>query len=247
MSESLKVFENANLPTPEALLGALSNIKETCGNATGVAILKYDKTGHFVYGKNSDLVENGSKWAINVFSFIHGYIAWSADGDLLGETVKKMTEPLPDPGEAPANSPNGWQKQVGFNLRCVVGEDAGLEARYTTQSKGGLRAVAGIIAELEKQTVKDPSRPIPVVHPIHFDPKDARTFYDHKTKAYSRVLVPVFEIVDWIGGPQKSQPAPALVEAEVEDDTLTLGDVLVDEPKEGRRRRRRDADDEVAI
>lgn len=237
----MKVFESANIPSPDALLSALDNIKESCGSVGGIAIVKYDKTGHFVLGKNGDQVDPESLWAVNVFSFVHGYIAWSEDGELVGEVIGKMTEPLPDPGPAPAEAPKGWVKQIGFSMKCVAGEDEqGVEAKYTTNSKGGIRAVAGIIEEVEKQTRKDPNTPIPVVRLVSYSPKDQRTYYDHKNKAYSRVLVPVFEVVDWIGGapkaaaasaPQIAEPAAVAVESEP-----------AAEP-ERRRRRRVDADD----
>lgn len=240
MSESLKVFESANLPTPDALLDALANVKESCGSVGGIAIVKYDKTGHFVLGKNGEVVDPESLWAVNVFSFVHGYIAWSEDGELVGEVIGKMTEPLADPGPAPADAQKGWTKQIGFSLKCIEGEEIGVEAKYTTNSKGGIRAVAGIIEEVERQTRKDPSNPIPVVRMVSHSPKDQRTYYDHKNKAYSRVLVPVFEVVDWIGGapkaaaasaPQIAEPAAVVVEAEVEPE---------------RRRRRRVEQDDLA-
>ncbi len=47
-------------------------------------ILKMDKGGHWIYGAEQTEVESDSTWAVNPFSFIHGYIAWG-DGDVLGD------------------------------------------------------------------------------------------------------------------------------------------------------------------
>ena len=243
MSQSLKVFESSNLPTPEALIGALGNLKDTCGSS-GVAIMKYDKMGHFVYGQEMLGVEEGSTWAVNVFSFTHGYITWGGDktpdaGKLLGETIMKMTETLPNPGEAPANCTAGWQKQIGFTMRCVSGDDEGQEVRFSTQSRGGLRAVGTLIAAIGAQTAKDPSRPIPIVRLVDYDPKNPETYYDHKNRSYGRVLVPVFEIVDWAGTPTSGAIAEStVVDAEVE--------VVTEADDNSQRRRRRRTEDDVA-
>jgi hypothetical protein len=47
-------------------------------------------------------------------SFVHGYIAWG-DGEVLGEKMVPLTEPLPDVEAAPAGAEKGWEIQVGMS------------------------------------------------------------------------------------------------------------------------------------
>lgn len=245
MTTDIKLFENANLPTPEALVAALDNLKDSYGHAS-VAILKYDKTGRWVMGTDAELVGADSLWAINIFSFVHGLIAWGGDktasaGKLLGESLVKMTEAIPDPGKAPEDATLGWQTQLGFSLKCLEGEDEGQEVRFITQSKGGVRAVAELIGVISQHTKQDPSKPFPVVRLVNYDAKNPATFYDHKNKSYSRVFVPVFDIVEWIGGPKQQAPAIAPV-VEVAAEPPSYGEVAPDATV----RRRRSRPDDIS-
>lgn len=232
MSESL-TFKNANLPTPEALCGALDNLQEEYGTA-GTVIAKFAK-GHWTIGKDLEPIDASSTWAINPFSFIHGVVAFGGEGtpvegELLGEKIAPMTEPKPAVGPAPEHATSGWQTQLGFVMRCMSGDDEGLEARFTTNSKGGVRAIAELIGHLKAQVQKDPTRGIPVV-------KLGTSSYPHKNPSYGRIYVPTFEIVNWLGkqaaAPQVDAQAPPAVEVEAE----------VVETEQPMRRRRRTADD----
>jgi hypothetical protein len=73
-------FAKAGLPAVTSLSTALRAIENDVG-AVGSAILKMDRTGHWVFGADQTEVEDGSLWAVNPFSFVHGYIAW---GDGVG-------------------------------------------------------------------------------------------------------------------------------------------------------------------
>ena len=111
---SLVTFSQAGLPTVSNLSVALRKLEAEVGPA-GVAILKMDKTGHWVFGADQTEVEDDSTWAINPFSFVHVFIAWG-DGEVLGEKMVSVAEPLPDLDAAPGGAKNGWQKQVGLSL-----------------------------------------------------------------------------------------------------------------------------------
>ena len=78
---NLVTFSTANLPSVTSLSTALRALEKDVG-AAGVVILKMDKTGHWVFGADQTEVEDGSTWAVNPFSFVHGYIAWG-DGEVL--------------------------------------------------------------------------------------------------------------------------------------------------------------------
>ena len=181
-------FSNAGLPSVTNLSTALRSLEREVGPA-GVAILKMDKTGHWVFGADQTEVEEESTWAINPYSFVHGFIAWG-DGEVLGERMVSVAEPLPEMDAAPPQAKNGWQKQIGLSLQCVSGEDKGMDCRYATTAVGGVRAVQTIAAEIAGQVDKDPSKPVPIV-------RLKKDHYQHKS--YGKIYTPVFEIIDWVG------------------------------------------------
>ena len=199
---SLVTFSQANLPAVSNLSAALRKLEAEVGPA-GVAILKMDKTGHWVFGADQTEVEDDSTWAINPFSFVHGFIAWG-DGEVLGEKMVSVAEPLPDVDAAPGGAKNGWQKQVGLSLKCVSGEDQGLECRYATTSVGGVRSVQALAVAIATQVEKDQSKPVPVV-------KLGKDHYTHKS--YGRIYTPVFEVVEWVSMDGEAEEAPAAAEA----------------------------------
>jgi hypothetical protein len=194
-------FGNASLPVA-SLSSALRSISADVP-AGGSVILKMDKTGHWVYGADQTEVEDGATWAINPFSFIHGFIAWG-EGEVLGEKMVPVSQPLPEMDAAPPNAKRGWETQVGMSLKCLDGEDEGLEARYTVTSVGGKRAVQALALAIAQQVDADASKPVPVV-------ALKKEHYQHKS--YGRIYTPVFEILKWIGmdGPTEEvvEEAPA--------------------------------------
>jgi hypothetical protein len=180
----LATFSKANLP---ALTSALRNLQPVGGDV-GVAIIKMDKGGHWVFGADQTEVEEGSTWAVNPLSFVHGFIAWG-DGEVLAEKMVSIANPLPDLDEAPPGAKKGWESQVGMSLKCVSGEDKGLEARYTVTSVGGKRAVQTLAVALADQVEKDQTKPVAIV-------RLKKDSYQHKS--YGKIYTPVFEIVEWM-------------------------------------------------
>jgi hypothetical protein len=214
MNEVTK-FGNANLPSVQSLSQSLRalNTGTTLGNTV---ILKMDKTGHWVFGADQTEVEPDSLWAINPFSFTHGYIAWG-DGEVLGEKMVSVQQPLPELEPAPPQAKRGWEPQVGMSLKCISGEDKDMETRFSTTSVGGKRAVQVLALAIATQVDKDQSKPVPVV-------RLKKEHYTHKS--YGRIYTPVFEVVEWVSldGPDAEAPeAPAAEEPP---------------PEAGRRRRR---------
>ena len=185
---NLTTFSQAGLPAVSTLSSALRSIQAEVGPA-GVVILKMDKTGHWVFGADQTEVEDDAKWAVNPFSFVHGFIAWG-DGEVLGEKMTSVSNPLPELDEAPPQAKKGWETQVGMSLKCISGEDEGMEARYTVTSVGGKRAVQALAVAIANQVEVDQSKPVPVV-------LLKKEHYQHKS--YGRIYTPVFEIVEWVG------------------------------------------------
>jgi hypothetical protein len=199
---NLVAFSQANLPSVASLSTTLRALDKDVG-PSGVVILKMDKTGHWVFGADQTEIEDGSTWAVNPFSFVHGYIAWG-DGEVLAEKMVSVSEPLPNIDVAPPGAKKGWETQVGMSLKCLSGDDEGMEARYTTTSVGGKRSVQTLALAIAAQVEKDQPKPVPVV----------RLKKDHYThKSYGKIFTPVFEVVEWASMDGKTEEVDAPEEA----------------------------------
>jgi len=201
---NIVTFSQANLPAVSSLSTALRSLENDVSPA-GVAILKMDKTGHWVFGADQTEVEDDATWAVNPFSFIHGFIAWG-DGDVLGEKMVSVSQPLPELDGAPPAAKRGWETQVGLSLKCISGEDKGLEVRFSTTSVGGKRAVQALAVAIANQVEADQTKPVPVIYL-------KKEHYQHKS--YGKIYTPVFDIKEWVGmdaeasGETAEEEAPA--------------------------------------
>jgi hypothetical protein len=149
-----------------------------------------------VFGADQTEVEDDSTWAVNPFSFVHGFIAWG-DGEVLAEKMASVSQPLPELDEAPPGAKKGWETQVGLSLKCISGEDKGMEARYTTTSVGGKKAVQSIAVALAEQVDKDQAKPVAIV-------RLRKDHYAHKS--YGKIYTPVFEVIEWVS--MDGEPVP---------------------------------------
>jgi len=184
---NITTFSAANLPSVTSLSTALRALETDVG-AAGVVILKMDKTGHWVFGADQTEVEDDSTWAVNPFSFVHGFIAWG-DGEVLGEKMVSVSQPLPELEAAPPMARKGWETQVGMSMKCLSGEDKGMEVRYTTTSVGGKRSVQALAVAIATQVDTDPKLPVPIV-------LLEKEHYSHKS--YGRIYTPIFKITSWM-------------------------------------------------
>ena len=184
---NITTFSAANLPSVTSLSTALRALETEVG-AAGVVILKMDKTGHWVFGADQTEVEDDSTWAVNPFSFVHGFIAWG-DGEVLGEKMVSVSQPLPELEEAPPMARKGWETQVGMSMKCLSGDDKGMEVRYTTTSVGGKRSVQALAVAIATQVDADPKLPVPIV-------LLEKEHYSHKS--YGRIYTPIFKITSWM-------------------------------------------------
>lgn len=200
MSNLVK-FSGANLPSVVSLSTALRTIANDVSAST-TAIIKMDRTGHWVFGADQTEAEEDSRWAVNPFSFVHGFIAWG-DGEVLAEKLVSVTEPLPELEPAPPGAKKGWEPQTGLSLKCISGDDAGMEARFTTTSVGGRKAVQALAVAVATQVDKDKEKPVAIV-------KLGKDHYTHKS--YGRIYTPVFEVLEWVsmnGDESAEEAAPA--------------------------------------
>jgi hypothetical protein len=193
---NLVTFNTANLPAVQSLSTALRSIQSEVG-PVGSVILKMDKAGYWVYGADQTEVDDDATWAVNPFSFTHGFIAWG-DGEVLAEKVVSVSQPLPELEAAPPNAKKGWETQVGMSLKCLTGEDKNMEARFTTTSVGGKRAVQALAVAIAEQVEKDQAKPVPVI-------RLKKDHYQHKS--YGKIFTPVFEVIEWVAMTGESDTA----------------------------------------
>jgi hypothetical protein len=205
---NITTFSGANLPSVKSLATALRTIETDVGGA-GTVIIKMDKTGHWVFGAEQTEIEDDSTWAVNPFSFVHGYIAWG-DGEVLAEKMVSVSQPLPELEAAPPGAKKGWETQVGMSIKCLTGADMSMEARYTTTSVGGKKAVQALAVAIATQVEKDQENPVPVV-------ELGKEHYTHKS--YGRIFTPVFKVIDWSGmdGSTATEPNTEIESAFEED------------------------------
>jgi hypothetical protein len=125
-----------------------------------------------------------------------------------------VSEPLPEMEAAPPNAKRGWEAQIGMSLKCLSGEDKGMEARYTVTSVGGKKAVQALAVAIAEQVEKDQSKPVPVVHL-------KKDHYTHKS--YGRIYTPVFEVVEFVSMDGESDAPAAEAEAEAPAEAAPAG------------------------
>jgi len=205
---NITTFSGSNLPSVASLSTALRAIETDVG-AAGSVILKMDKTGHWVFGADQTEIEADALWAINPFSFVHGFIAWG-DGEVLGEKMVGVHQPLPELDVAPPNAKKGWETQVGMSLKCISGEDKGMEARYTTTSVGGKKAVQALAVAIATQVENNQDKPVPVV-------VLGKEHYQHKS--YGRIFTPIFGVKEWVGMDAETSEPNTEVESAFEEET----------------------------
>jgi hypothetical protein len=204
---NLTTFKSAGLPAVTDLALALKN-NLNVASEMGVTIIKMDRTGHWVFGADQTEIEDDSTWAVNPFSFVHGYIAWG-DGEVLAEKMGSVSQPLPELEAAPPGAKKGWETQVGFSMKCLDGADKDMEVRYTTTSVGGKKAVQALAVAIATQVEKDQDKPVPVV-------VLGKEHYTHKS--YGRIFTPIFKVMEWasMDGKAEVEEAPEAIEAPVD-------------------------------
>ena len=222
------------LPASVLAMQGLANSVAELGAApgTGEQYMKMTRSGDFVFGVDEIEVEENSHWAINPTAFLHGWICWGTEaqgtsGQMLGEIMAPATGPLPAQTSLP-DKPGDWKKQVAISLRCMDGEDEGVQCVFNTNSIGGLKAYGALVGAVVARVNEGEAACVPVV-------TLSSSFYNHKNKTYGKIYTPEFKIQKWItldglgeADEEVAEEAPAKAKAEPE------------EKAPARRRRRRD-------
>ena len=167
----------------------------TTGNG-GAQYLKMDKgNGDWIFGAEETVVEDGSLWAINPASLMHGWVAWDSDagGAPVQEIMVSINRDLPAEGSLPeAKNSKGnmlqYQQQRSVQAICVKGEDEGTLVEYKQSSVGAMKLFAEITNKLLDQLDKDPEKLVAIVE---FKSES------YKHKKYGRIFNPTWPVVEW--------------------------------------------------
>lgn len=157
----------------------------------GKPFLRLLRHGVWVYGQEDMDVQEGSRWVVNPLSIQHGYSCWTKYDDkrkneLLGEAMTPIWDAKPAHPE-PING-FGWGEQRSIELKCITGEDEGIEVTYKISSTGGMRAIDGLLSDMQSQLANNRAFPCPVLE-LEVDS------YQHTS--WGKVFVPELKLVGW--------------------------------------------------
>lgn len=223
-----------------AMRAGMTNMQEAAANDSGGLLFMGFTKGDYTYGPDDTELEEGSEWAINPNSFVHGYQCWG-NGKLLGEHVASMGEkPLVktalekvvyEDKKLKVDVTAKWEPFRGFQLVCTNGEDEGVTCYLSGASRGFSDGVRDLIGEIMEHMKEDPSSPVPIV-------ELTEDGYEHKSWGW--VATPFFKVLEWadldaiaVEMPEGDEDEPAESDGAREpDEILDPEDAGTDEDEE---------------
>lgn len=241
-----------NLPAnPEEILSGLENMGRVADQDTSGQFMNFKK-GNYVYGAESLDVEEGSLWAVNPNSFLHGYQAWG-NKKLLEERIAGQSDPPIRKADLPVHMYTHpetgtevaakWAPYRGFVLVCVSGEDEGVQCLFATSSVGGKSAVDKLVGAIVDHFREDPGTPVAIIE-LRSD--------SYKHKEHGEIFFPVFKVDEWADmeatevpdsddEPEGAEPDETEAEARAEAEAEAEASTKAPEEKPARSRRGRGA------
>ena len=180
----------SNLPaSPQDLIKGLTNVKDAVSSVqSGMPILKMNgKTGIWTYGVERIAVEEGQLWAIDPYSFEHGYVCWD-NAEPIGEIMRKANEPLPAEADLPDYGKD-WDLQNTVIMKCMSGEEIGMVCINKGSSLGHAKMIREITSQIIAQVETGSEAIYPIVN-LNYD-----SYVNRKQGA--EIFNPIMEIVDW--------------------------------------------------
>lgn len=154
----------------------------------GQTYMKMDKGGNWTIGSDAMPVEDGAEFAVNPESFATGYSAFDNNNQRVGEEMAALTaDPIILADLPHVNGP--WLPQLGMQVKCVSGEDTGLEANIYQRSRGGMESMSKILDAIMTKLEAGDEKCIPVIV-LGCD--------KYRHKLYGMTYFADFEIVRWI-------------------------------------------------
>ena len=224
-NEMINFGGNGGLPATASSLKALGTVV-AAGGSDVADLMRLIREGYWVYGSDNIEVEEGSTWAINPFTFHHGYIAWK-EGQVEGEHMTLVNNPAPSIANLPEVSKQ-WDFQLSLDLKCISGEDEGVESRYKTTSVGGKRAIGKLAQAIMVRADTHPDSVVPIVQ-LNVDS------YTHKE--YGKTFTPDIVIVGWMamdGSGAESEEVQTEAVQEVEAEPEAQAEPVAEAPRRRR-------------
>lgn len=184
--------------TRQQELALLASYGKQASRQTGIVgkLLRFTK-GEYLAGQDDEEVPIGTKVIVNVDSCLCGWTLWlnkkPVDQDM-GQIIKNfqpkprselsMSEPSDWPIDDRGNARDPWQ----FSNQCLMKNAKNGEIyTFTTTSKGGIGAVGTLLAAATEY-MQEGNEDYPIVE-LNTD--------SYKHNEYGKILLPMFEIVDW--------------------------------------------------
>lgn len=186
------------LMTREDLAKSLNNAAMTMPRVGGdKQFLKMDKgNGDWIFGQEETVVEDGSHWAVNPMSLMHGYISWDNNQQVEGEMMVPVSRAVPSPdslkvsgsADGRPTGQNGWQFQMSVDMVCIDGDDKDTVVQYKQSSVGAMKAFRALVDAIGAQIEAGKDEIVPIIE-MKSD--------SYKHKKYGRIYNPIFEILEW--------------------------------------------------
>jgi len=155
---ALQAFHQTAVLNPADLDAAISSQRSVGPMApgrSGAMLLRVDqRTGGFVYGKDSIVPDSTGLWAVNPHSLQIGWVAWAdrkKEGELMG--------PVGNMPECPDNGLE-WKQQISFEMEAISGSDKGEIVCLSNSSNGALACWDQLLKDIATRPNVDYAAPI---------------------------------------------------------------------------------------
>ena len=184
------------LTSLQALAAALANVDTssiTRRSLLPMLSFKREDGGVWLFGRQHTVVEDGSHWVVNPWTFMHGFVRFDNNKKAPDEclTSASANQPLPAIEELPNKPGLEWQEQRTVQMKCISGTDAGREMVFKTSTVGGIDTWKDLLAAV-RDWISSGQHGGNVL-PIVLLEKDS---YQHGV--HGRVWFPVLRIIDWM-------------------------------------------------
>lgn len=189
-SKALTSFFGKSLPAnPAQTAKALAALASQRKNRLNKPLIRFVKSGDWVFGAENEDLPEGTELAVNPNSFKVGYIAWHKS-EIEGERMVSLGQEISEDDLPEVKAKDGWQLQVSVELADPKAAKDGSRNEYIfkTSSMGGRDCLLDLTKKLAEELEENKDM-IPVV-------RLGSTSYKHKD--YGRVYKPTLELVRWI-------------------------------------------------
>jgi hypothetical protein len=189
-SKELAFFSSGSMPVAASVVAKnLAAVGAQRGSKLNKPLLRFTKSGEWVFGADNEELDDGARLAVNPASFKVGYIAWNG-GAVAGEKMVALGQVLNSEDLPEVDSETGWQPQISVDLAGLTADKSGFRDEYVfkTTSNGGRDCLMDLAAELSEELENNSGR-IPVVE---------LSSESYRHKKYGTVHKPVLKLVEWI-------------------------------------------------